>query len=61
MLARAPDHLKEKLLAALNVQCPYHKEKNQVTIWATRPPSAHSWPTQGQTATSPPIPPKREG
>jgi site-specific DNA recombinase len=35
ILARAPDHLTEKLLAALDVQCLYRKNQNQVTIWVT--------------------------
>jgi site-specific DNA recombinase len=35
ILAQAPDHLIEKLLAALDIQCLYRKNQNQVTIWAT--------------------------
>jgi site-specific DNA recombinase len=35
ILASAPEPLKEKLLAALDVQCLYRKEQNQVTIWVT--------------------------
>jgi site-specific DNA recombinase len=35
ILADAPEPLKEKLLAALDVQCLYRKDKNQVSIWVT--------------------------
>jgi hypothetical protein len=35
ILAEAPEPLKEKLLAALDVQCLYRKDKNQVSIWVT--------------------------
>jgi hypothetical protein len=30
-----PDHIKEALLTAFDIQCLYRKDKNQVTIWAT--------------------------
>ncbi len=35
ILAEAPEPLKEKLLAALDVQCLYRKDKSQVSIWVT--------------------------
>jgi DNA invertase Pin-like site-specific DNA recombinase len=35
ILDKAPDELKEKLFAALDVQCLYRKDKNQVTIHIT--------------------------
>jgi hypothetical protein len=35
ILASAPEPLIENLLAALDLQCLYRKDKNQVTIWVT--------------------------
>jgi hypothetical protein len=34
-LAEAPDHIRERLYAALDIQALYRHDKKQVTIWAT--------------------------